>query len=426
MAGAKKPKNAGSALRKTAAAAAKAAKKPAAQDERRQLAAYALETEMQTMGMGEVMIVPFSSNLRRVLFWLSLMAFFLLFLFVFGNILLPFVAGFVLAYFLNPIVELCEKIGISRLWATVMIVLVAIFVLAAALIVLVPVLGQQLFGIIRNMPDYFSRLQKIFTHLDAKWLRQYGGIDVSNLQSNFNAVLGQGANLLKTILPSLWDSGKAVINMATLMVVTPVVAFYLLLDWDRMVAKLDSWVPRAHLDTVRSIIRQMDRSVAGFIRGQVTVCLLLACYYAIMLTICGINFSLLIGLLIGLLAFIPYIGSTIGLISSVGMACLQYWPDNWPWIAATVAVFLVGQFVEGYILQPKLVGSSVGLHPVWLMFALFAFGSLFGFTGMLIAIPAAAAVGVLVRFALSRYLRSVFYDGGIISLPPQPQKKERR
>ncbi|KAA6205966.1 MAG: AI-2E family transporter [Candidatus Tokpelaia sp.] len=357
------------------------------------------------------MIIPFGGNLRRVLFWLGVMVFFALFLFVFADILLPFVAGFVLAYFLNPIVEFCERIGISRLWATVMIVLVAVIVLAAALILLVPVLSEQLFGVIKNLPDYFSRLQNIFAHHDTKWLRQYIGIDISNLQSSVSSLLGQAANLLKTILPSLWSSSKALMGMATLMVVTPVVAFYMLLDWQKMVGAVDSWIPRNRLQTVHAIVWQMNRAVAGFIRGQGTLCLILGCYYAVMLTLCGVNFSLLIGLFIGLIAFIPYVGSTIGLLLSAGMACIQYWPEQWPWIAAVVGVFLVGQFLEGYVLQPKLVGSSVGLHPVWLMFALFAFGSLFGFTGMLIAVPAAAAIGVLVRFALHSYLTSVFYEG---------------
>jgi len=359
----------------------------------------------------EVMVLPLGGNLRRAVFWLILMLLFGLFLFIFSDVLLPFVAGFVLAYFLNPVVELCEKIGISRLWATVMIVVVAVILLVASLILLVPVLSQQLVGMVKNMPDYFRSLQNVFAKIDTEWLRRNTGINIANLQDNLNGLLSQAGNLLKTILPSLWSSGKAVMNMATLIVVTPVVAFYLLLDWDRMVHKLDTWIPRNRLKTVRSIVKDMDRAVAGFIRGQGTVCLVLGCYYAVMLTLCGINFGLLIGLLIGLIAFIPYIGSTLGLILSVGMACVQYWPDNWPWIVAVICVFLVGQFVEGYVLQPKLVGSSVGLHPVWLMFALFAFGSLFGFTGMLIAVPAAAAIGVLVRFALRSYLQSTFYDG---------------
>jgi len=176
-----------------------------------------------------------------------------------------------------------------------------------------------------------------------------------------------------------------------------------------MVERIDSWVPRKQLYTVRGIARDMDSAVAGFVRGQGTLCLILGTYYAIGLTLTGLNFGLLIGFFAGLISFIPYIGSFVGLALAIGVALVQFWPD-WVMIVAVAGVFFLGQFVEGNILQPKLVGSSVGLHPVWLMFALFAFGSLFGFTGMLVAVPAAAAVGVLVRFALNRYLHSPMYD----------------
>jgi len=358
----------------------------------------------------DVLVFPLSRNMRRGLFWISILVFLIVFLIVFSDILLPFVAGLVLAYFLNPVVEFFEGIGISRLWATVMIVLVAVIALVLGLVILVPVLSEQLFGFIKNVPGYFVRLQALVADHDAKWLREYTGIDITTLQGSLNSLISQTAELIKSILPSLWNSGKALVNVGTLFIVAPVVAFYMLLDWGKMVASIDSWIPRDHLETIRSIFRQMNRAVAGFIRGQGTVCLMLGGYYSVMLTIAGLNFGLLIGLFIGLIAFIPYIGSAVGFVLAVGLAWMQYWPDNWPWIVVIACIFFVGQFLEGYVLQPKLVGSSVGLHPVWLMFALFAFGSLLGFTGMLIAVPAAAAVGVLVRFALHSYLASSLYD----------------
>jgi predicted PurR-regulated permease PerM len=178
-----------------------------------------------------------------------------------------------------------------------------------------------------------------------------------------------------------------------------------------MIAAVDSWVPVRFRPTVRRLAQEIDHSVAGFIRGQASVCLILGTFYAVGLSLIGLNFGALIGMTAGLLSFIPYVGSLTGLILSVGVAIVQFWPD-WTWIAATLAVFVVGQFVEGNILSPKLVGASVGLHPVWLMFALLAFGSLFGFVGLLLAVPLAAAVGVLVRFALERYLESTLYHGG--------------
>jgi len=357
----------------------------------------------------ELMVIPLSGNIRKALFWIGALVFFIVFLVVFSNILLPFVAGLVLAYFLNPVVEFLEAVGFSRLWATVMIVLVAVVALVLGLVILVPILSEQFFGFIKNVPGYFGRLQALVANHDTRWLRAYTGIDMSTLQSSLNSLISQAAELMKTLLPSLWNSGKAVMNMITLLIVAPVVTFYMLLDWDRMVATIDSWIPRSHLETVRSIFRQMNRAIAGFIRGQGTVCLMLGGYYAVLLTIAGLNFGLLIGLFIGLITFIPYIGTAVGFVLAIGLAWVQYWPHNWPWIVVIACIFFIGQFLEGYVLQPKLVGSSVGLHPVWLMFALFAFGSLFGFTGMLLAIPAAAAVGVLVRFALNRYLTSSLY-----------------
>jgi predicted PurR-regulated permease PerM len=184
----------------------------------------------------------------------------------------------------------------------------------------------------------------------------------------------------------------------------------MLYDWDRMVARVDSWLPRDHADEIRKIARDIDDVIAAFVRGQGLVSLTLAFVYAAGLVLIGLNFGLLIGLAAGLLSFIPFVGATVGFVVSLAVAIVQFWPD-WIWILATVAVFVVGQSLENYVLQPRLIGDNVGLHPVWVMFALFAFGYLFGFVGVMIAIPAAAAVGVLVRYALARYLESPIYRG---------------
>ena len=188
------------------------------------------------------------------------------------------------------------------------------------------------------------------------------------------------------------------------------VAFYLLYDWDRIVAIVDSWIPRDNVEEVRDLSRQIDRVIAAFVRGQSLVGLTLGVFYASGLVMLGVNFGFLIGLCAGVISFIPYVGSTLGFIVSVGIALVQFWPD-WIWIVATAALFVVGQLLEGYVLQPYFIGNNVGLHPVWLMFALFAFGLLFGFVGLLVAIPAAAAIGVLVRYALTLYLASPIYRG---------------
>ncbi|WP_201026359.1 AI-2E family transporter [Paramesorhizobium deserti] len=357
----------------------------------------------------DVQVNTLAANVRRqAVFWLGAMAVFVLFLVVFSSILLPFVAGLALAYFLDPVADRLERLGLSRLAATVVILVLFLIVLVLAVMIIVPVLATQLTDFIARLPGYITQLQSLIADRDSPWLKKVIGVDSSVIQDNLSTLLQQGAGFLSTLFQSLWNSGKALIDIAALFVVTPVVAFYMLLDWDRMIERIDSWIPRDHLHDVRQIAREMDAAIAGFIRGQGTVCLILGTIYAVGLTIVGLNFGLLIGLFAGLISFIPYIGSLVGLVLAIGVALVQFWPD-WIMVSAVAIVFFIGQFIEGNILQPKLVGSSVGLHPVWLMFALFAFGSFLGFTGMLIAVPAAAAVGVLVRFALGRYLQSPMY-----------------
>ncbi|ENN92389.1 AI-2E family transporter [Bartonella bovis] len=352
-----------------------------------------------------------NSMKKQVFFWLGTLIFFVIFMFVFGSILLPFVAGIVLAYFLNPIVQLLEKVGICRVFGTILITLFIVIIFVVALTILIPVIGWQIQQFVSSgLPVYISRIQNFLTESNFDWIGRYFGSDPNELQTNIKTLLGQSSDFITSLLNSLLRSGKSIVNIISLFVIAPVVAFYMLLDWQRMVEAVDSWIPRDHLETVRSIFYEMDRAIAGFVRGQGTVCLILGGYYAIGLTITGLNFGLLIGMFVGLISFIPYIGTMSGFILSGGVAWVQFYPDNWGRIIIVMTVFFIGQFIEGYILQPKLVGSSVGLHPVWLMFALFAFGSLFGFTGMLVAVPAAAAIGVLVRFALHTYLNSQMYS----------------
>jgi predicted PurR-regulated permease PerM len=357
-----------------------------------------------------------SSLRRHIFFWVGVVVVCALFLWFFRSILLPFVAGMALAYFLDPVADWLERRGLSRMMATVVILVSFVLVFALSLMLVIPIVVNQFTQFAAALPGYVSTLQQIISSPDHSFLPSWVSGQIDTLKQNFSEVLSQGAGFLGTLLTQVWNSGKAIVDVVSLLIVTPVVAFYLLLDWDRMVAKVDSWIPRDQVTVVRELARAMDRSVAGFIRGQGSLCLILGIYYAIGLSAVGLNFGLLIGFVTGMISFIPYIGSMIGLVLSVGLAFVQFWPD-YGWIVATACIFFLGQFVEGNILQPKLVGSSVGIHPVWLMFALFAFGAMFGFVGLLIAVPAAAVVGVLVRFALSRYLDSDLYYGRSVDLP---------
>ena len=347
---------------------------------------------------------------RQIRFWLIAAALFALFVYVFSDILLPFVAGMALAYFLDPVADRLQKAGLSRIMATVLILVAFVIVLALGLMILIPILAQQMADFIGRLPEYLTRLQGLVTNFDPEWLKDRFGVDPASLKEGLNSLLTSGVSFISTVFESIWASGVALFNIAGLFVVTPVVAFYMLLDWDRMIAAVDSWVPRDHIETVRKIAIDINKATAGFVRGQGTLCLVLGVLYAVGLTVVGLNFGILIGMFAGLISFIPYVGSLVGLVLSIGVAFVQFWPD-WPWVAAVAGVFFIGQFIEGNILQPRLVGKSVGLHPVWLMFALFAFGALFGFVGLLIAVPAAAAVAVLVRFAISSYLESPLYKG---------------
>ncbi|RUW55073.1 AI-2E family transporter [Mesorhizobium sp. M1A.F.Ca.ET.072.01.1.1] len=373
---------------------------------------------------GEAWTAAASTALRRqIAFWLIVAVLLALFLYVFSGILLPFVAGMVLAYFLDPVADRLQRLGLSRLMATVVILIAFVVVVVLAFVILVPVLATQMADFARKLPEYLTRLQSLITSFDPKWLEQRFGVNAASLRDGLNSLLTTGFGLLTTVFTSIWSSGVALVSVVSLFVVTPVVAFYMLLDWDRMVAVVDSWVPRDYVETVRALAREINTATAGFVRGQGTLCLVLGAMYATGLTLTGLNFAILIGFFAGLISFIPYVGSLTGLVLAVGVAFVQFWPD-WTMIVAVACVFFVGQFIEGNILQPRLVGKSVGLHPVWLMFALFAFGALFGFVGLLIAVPASAAIAVLVRFAIARYLESPLYNGHSTEpAPPLPAER---
>ena len=345
---------------------------------------------------------------RQVIFWLLSLIVFLILLIVLRSVLLPFLAGMALAYFLDPVADKLEEMGASRALATSLILLVFLFIFIIGLLLIVPVLSNQFAGLVQRLPGYVASLQSLIANSDL--LQRVIGEDGTHVRENLDSVMEQGAGWLSTLLSSIWNSGKALVDVLALLVITPIVAFYMLLDWDRMVAKVDNWLPLDHKPTIRQLAKDMDGAIAGFVRGQGSVCLMLGIFYAVALTVVGLNFGLLIGMIAGLISFIPFVGSVVGFVLAVGVALVQFWPEYWM-ILLVGGIFAVGQFVEGNFLQPNLVGKSVGLHPVWLMFALSAFGALFGFTGLLIAVPAAAAVGVLVRFALDRYLQSGLYRG---------------
>ena len=330
---------------------------------------------------------------------------FVAFLWLVGDTLLPFLVGMTIAYFLDPVADRLEASGFSRLWATVVITAGVLFVATMTLVILIPLVIDQTQALIAAAPGYADTLR---TWLEGRFP------DLLEEGSAVQVALSQTVETVRARIPdianSILASGIAVLDFFILLVVAPVVAFYMLMDWDRMVATIDGWLPRDHRATIRSLARQVDDVLAGFVRGQLTVCLILGSFYALGLTVVGLQFGLVIGLFAGLISFIPFVGSIMGGALSIGVALFQFW-DEPVWIAAVGAIFVIGQTVEGNVLTPKLVGGSVGLHPVWLMFALSAFGALMGFTGLLIAVPVAAVIGVLARFAIGTYMSGRLYRG---------------
>jgi len=346
---------------------------------------------------------------RQLLFWLAALAVVVLLLWLLTDILLPFVAGAAIAYLLTPITDRIESIGINRLAAALSIITLVVMAIVLLILLVAPILGGQLTSFFDNVPGYVTRLQSLVSDPSRPWLQKLLGASF-NADKSLGDLVTQGVGWLTGFLHSLWSGGRALVSLFSLVVVTPVVAFYLIYDWHRLIRTTDSWVPLQQRETVRQLAREVDAAIAGFVRGQTAVCLILGSFYAAALTLSGLNFGLLIGLISGVITFIPYVGSMTGLILALGVAVAQFWP-HWSSILAVLGIFLVGQFVEGNLLAPKLVGESVGLHPVWIIFALLAFGYLFGFVGLLVAVPLAATIAVLARFALQRYRESPLYTG---------------
>lgn len=348
---------------------------------------------------------------RQLIFWSLALLLFALFLWVFRDVLLPFIVAMGLAYLLDPVVERMRGIGINRTLATLIIVVGTVLVIVAALGLLIPLLTQEIAQFAQRLPHYFQQLQDYVACSQDTWFGQLIGERLPEIQKSLSGFASQAAGWLGGFLASLWSGGKALVSVLSLLIIAPVVTFYLLLDWDRLVAKVDEWIPLPHKTTVRQLLGEVDGAISGFMRGQALCCVILGAFYAVSLVLLGLNFGLMIGIVSGVLSFVPYVGTVVGFLLAGGVAVAQFWPE-WLPILMAVGVFVVGQAIEGNVLQPYFVGTKIGLHPVWLMFSLLAFGYLFGFVGLLVAVPVAASIGVLVRFLIRQYLASPYYTGG--------------
>lgn len=345
---------------------------------------------------------------RNVVFWIAALIVFVGVLWLLSPILLPFVLGMAIAYAFEPLNRRLTKHGMSRSLASFVILAGLTLAIALLLLFIIPELIRQLSAFIANAPAYAQRLQSLASDPNYPWLKRLVGDNLGS--GSASDLISQAIGYLSGFVGSLWTKGQALISVFSLLVVTPVVAFYLGCDWDRMVKTIDDLVPVKQRETVRALAREIDASISAYVHGQSGVCLILGSYYAVGLTLAGLNFGFLIGVVSGLISFVPYVGSLTAFVVSLCVAVAQFFPE-WGHILAVAGIVLFGQFMEGNVLAPNLVGHSVGLNPVWLMFALFAFGYLFGFVGLLLAVPLAAITAVLIRFALRRYRASPLYTG---------------
>jgi predicted PurR-regulated permease PerM len=342
---------------------------------------------------------------EQVKYWGIAAVAFAVVLWFLGDVLLPFVLGGAIAYFLDPVADRLEKMGFSRVMATAIITVFGIVAFVLLLLWVIPSLVNQAVDLFDVAPTLFANLRDFLIERFPEVMDAESPLRRS-LVSVGETIQAKGGELLNTVL----SSAAGILNILMLFIIVPVVAVYLLLDWDRMVARVDDLLPRDHAPTIRRLASDIDETLASFIRGMGTVCIILGTYYAVALMLIGLQFGLVVGFVAGLVTFIPYLGAVIGGVLAIGLALFQFWGD-WLTIGLVGLVFWLGQVIEGNVLTPKLVGSSVGLHPVWLLLALTVFGTLFGFVGLLVAVPVAAAIGVVARFATQQYTQSRLYRG---------------
>jgi predicted PurR-regulated permease PerM len=345
---------------------------------------------------------------RQGLFWAGIIALFVVAIHVLSSILLPFVAGAAIAFFLDPLADRLERFGLQRTPAALLVLVAFLLLIGLFLLLLAPLLEAQVGQLVSRFPAYLAVVRTQLDNLFELLQDRLAPEDMQKLRDAAEAKIADIVGGAGQLLTGVLSGGVAVANILSLIFITPVVSFFLLRDWDLIVAAIDSWLPRQHVRVIREQAHLIEKTLSGFIRGQFSVCALLGVYYAIGLTALGLDFGLVLGLMVGLLIFIPFLGGLTGALLSVTLAFAQF--GDWHRPLYIAILFVVGQTLEGNVITPKLVGDRVNLHPVWIIFSLLAFGALWGFLGVLIAVPFAAVLGVLLRFALKRYLDSPLYD----------------
>jgi predicted PurR-regulated permease PerM len=348
---------------------------------------------------------------RQTLLWLACAIAIVWLLYLLGPILTPFVAGLTLAYVLNPGVERLTRLRIgkwqiSRAVASLVMITLVIFAFTLLVLILVPVLQKEIAALRDQLPNLINKVNATVL----PWLREMFGISINLDPASLRELLADrlgDQDLTARVLASLKSGGLAVIGVLGILFLLPVVVFYALADWPAITERVKTLVPRAYIKDITARLDEVDHLLAQFLRGQLSVMLILATYYSVALAIAGFDTALPVGILTGLLIFIPYLGFALGLLLALSAALLQF--GDWYGLLAVASIYAFGQVVESFFLTPRLVGEKIGLHPLAVIFALMAFGQLFGFVGVFIALPVTAALMVALRVLHSAYLSSDFY-----------------
>jgi predicted PurR-regulated permease PerM len=339
---------------------------------------------------------------------LAILAVIVYFIWLLAPVLMPFALAAMLAYLGDPLADRLERLGMGRTLAVSIVFSVLVLVFVGALLLLVPLIQHQFENLSENFPRYVDWARNTaFPWIQAKLHLDPATFDTDRLVAAVKEHIGSVSSVLATALTKISQSGMGLVLWLTNLVLIPVVAFYLLRDWDKMVALIQRLLPRSIEPTVVHLARQSDLVLGAFVRGQLLVMLALGVFYGVALTVIGISIGPLIGMVAGLLSFVPYLGFIIGFAASLIAALVQH--GDWTHVILVGVVFTIGQLLEGYVLVPRLVGGKIGLHPVAVIFAVLAGGHLFGFLGVLLALPAASVVMVLLRYMVERYRESELY-----------------
>lgn len=350
--------------------------------------------------------------LRR-LKWVVLSAFGLWVMWLLAPVLTPFVVALMLAWLGDPLVDRLEASGRSRNTAVVLVFVLMILLLALALLILVPLIQRQIITLVAALPQG----QEWLMNTAIPWIEQKTGLEImawldpGRLFEWVRSHWQQAGGVATTFFGYVSRSGFAMVAWVINLALLPILAYYFLRDWDKLVERVASMIPRNHIEVVTRLARESNDVLGAFIRGQIVVMIALGVVYAAGLTLVGLNLGLLIGLVAGLISFIPYLGATTGVVMAVLAALVQSQGVDLQLLVLVGVVFTVGQLLESYVLTPRIVGDKIGLHPVAVIFAVMAGGQLFGFLGMLLALPAAAVINVLLRYAHQRYRQSELYAG---------------